>query len=261
MAKAKPPRRDRNPSATRAIATVTKYHRIGRMALAGHPKGTKPGGATNARLAEAEKVSTALVRQARIFARVYDTEERLNTLLALRDSGGMPLTWAHVQQLFLVEDEAVRTALQVRAADKGWSAKRLRREVLPLVKDKRTVGAKRRNGGPRFRKPDGPEDALRRLVELSRPWLKYYDDIVADGGQSILAKIAEAAPIGSDSEFLKQLGEAQDVLKRVERAARKAASRLQEAESKAQQQQQEGTKSAGDPSPQTVRSKRSRPSR
>src|SRR4051812_43875661 len=62
------------------------------MALEGYPKGDKPGGATNERLAEAKKISTALVRQARLFALLYDSEEKLNSLLALRDPGGMPLT-------------------------------------------------------------------------------------------------------------------------------------------------------------------------
>jgi hypothetical protein len=62
--------------------------------------------------------------------------------------------------------------------------------------------------------------------------------------QSILIRITEAAPDEHAAEFLKQFGTVKDILKKVERTARKAASRLQEAECNAQSHQTGGTTDA-----------------
>ena len=160
-----------------------------------------------------------------------------------------------------IEDEAERTALQAQAAKEGWSTDQLLQKVRPLVVDKPTPGAKRRKGGRKFQKPKSTQDALRRLVELSRQWLKYYKDIGADTGQSILVKLAEATPGEHDAKFLEQLREAKDVMKKVERAARKAAGRLQEAESKAEPHQSVVPKGPLDRPAKSEKGKKSRPAR
>ena len=135
------------------------------------------------------------------------------------------------------------------AADGGWSSAELVGAIRTEKADVPSSGVKkRRGGGQKFRKPKDPREALRKLVELSRSWLKYYPDIGADGGQSILLRIADVGPGGQDAGFLEELRAAKDVLKEVERAARKAAGQLQEAEGKLQPHPTGGTEgSTGKP--------------
>lgn len=150
----------------------------------------------------------ATLRRARQFARVY-TEKQLDTLLRLRTSEGLPLSWSHVQELIAVGEAAARAGLQRRAAREGWTVRQLKAEVQKLH------GGKRSKGGRKFATQGTPEDALKRLADVGRVWVRLIKETVLLDRFRVLDGLTEVEHAGGTGGLV-SLKEAMAVLDEVE---------------------------------------------
>ncbi|WP_165253332.1 DUF1016 domain-containing protein [Paludisphaera soli] len=233
MAKVKGGRRGRDPRAAaarakasdRRIETLRSYYEAGRRALGFNPEGGRLAPAPIAELAVELGVEGDTIRKARDFARKYSGRE-LEALARLRDRrSGMPLTWCHVRELLAVptDSKAVRSELQKLTAKEGWSVRELRSRVRSRV-----GGEKSSPGARSFARPSTPEDALRRLVELSESWLRYHRAVVDSAAGGPLERPADPPADGAGRERLDPQGTAREVLRKLARAAAAVAKRLRE---------------------------------
>ncbi len=227
MAKSKPPEVRLFPTtefasakAREKIATLRKYYELGWRASDTAPDGTaKTPEPLKALAAEAE-VEEDTIRKALKFATTYTAEE-LDDLLALRDADGEPLNWYRVRVLLQLKDKAVRAELQREAALGGWT----QRDLAAAVHARQ--GGKKSPGGRRFSVPDSPQQVLGRLTELSDSWLRFYEDIGEEGG--LAEKLRAAKRKGEWNAALRDaIREAADRLDALQKAALKAANRLEE---------------------------------
>ncbi len=157
--------------------------------------------------------------RARQFARVYKSATQLEALLKLRTPEGLPLGWSNVQELIAVKDKAERAQLQRRAAEEGWRGRELKAKV------QRLNGGKSSKGGRKFTPPGTPEEALRRLSDQGRMWVKLAKQTVLFDSYNVIDGITETEP-GSRPEHLVRLKELLAVLAEVEEVARMAKAQL-----------------------------------
>ncbi len=156
--------------------------------------------------------------RARHFAHVY-TEKQVEALLKLRTPKGLPLGWSHVLELIAVKDKAELARLQGRAAEDDWRVHTLKAEV------QRLNGGKRSEGGRKFAPPGTPEEALRRLSDQGRMWVKLAKQTVLLDCYNVIDGLSETEP-SSRPEHLVRLKELPAVLAEVEEVARMAKAQL-----------------------------------
>ncbi len=204
------------------IAIIRHYHALGMRALGKSDGAGKISPVPIEALAAEAGVKPDTIRKAQDFARIYSRRE-MEALTELRDPQGKPLTWCHVRQLLPVTHRAERSDLQRRAAEEGWSVRELRARVQARLGGKQSFGAKT------FAKPGTPEDALRRLIELSESWLRYYEEVVDAGDTGLLARPSEMPSGEPGREPLDPKGTAEKTLRNLGRAAVRVAGRLSKA--------------------------------
>lgn len=244
MAKRKPPQVTPHLSpglasarAQEKIATLRKYYELGQRAGATAPDGSPKEPEPLKDLAAEAGVEDDTVRKAVTFARTYNAQE-LEELLALRDPEGAPLNWTRVRALLQVRDKAVRSELQRKAAEEGWS----QRDLVAAVQDRR--GGKTSPGGRRFSVPESPQQIVERLTELSESWLRFYQDVGEEGG--LAEKLRTAKRQGKRTAGLKHaVREAVDRLHALQRAASKLINRLEEAEPEGKEKRLRSGRSTG----------------
>ncbi|MEJ7638101.1 MAG: hypothetical protein WKF75_09020 [Singulisphaera sp.] len=220
----KRPRRKPVDPATAAKARqieeeVRDWYRWGKKALGLSGKDAKDVGQAMQALGVEVGTNPATLRRARQFARVYKSEKHLEALLTLRTPEGLPLGWSHVQELISVEHRAARARLQRLAATEGWTVRRLKAEVQQIH------GGKRSEGGRKFAPPGTPEEALRRLSDQGRMWIKLSKQTILLDSYNVIDRISELEP-GSRPEHLVRLKELLAVLAEVEEVARMAKTQL-----------------------------------
>ena len=147
MAKRKPPQVTPHLSpglasarAQEKIATLRKYYELGQRAGTTAPDGTPKKPEPLKDLAAEAGVEQDTIRKALKFATTYTAGE-LEELLALRDADGEPLGWYFVRVLLQIQDKAVRSELQVKAVEEGWS----QRDLVAAVQARQ--GGKKSPGG------------------------------------------------------------------------------------------------------------------
>ena len=165
------------------------------------------------------RANLSTVCRARHFARVYKSEKDLEALLKLRTPEGLPLGWSHVQELIAVKDKAERARLQRLAATEEWTVRKLKAEV------QRFNGGKRSEGGRKFARPGTPEEALRRLTDQGRMWVKLAKQIVLFDSYNVIDGLSEPVP-GPHPEDLARLKELLTLLAEVEEVVRMAKAQL-----------------------------------
>lgn len=190
---------------------VRAWYRRGQQVTGLSGEGARDVGRGMQTLAIEAGTNPATLRRARQFARVY-TEKQLDALLKLRTPEGLPLGWSHVQELIAVEDRASRAGLQRRAAGEGWTVRKLKAEVQKIH------GGKRSKGGRKFATPGTPEDALRRLADVGRVWIRLTKETVLLDRSRVLDGLSEVEP-GAGTEGLTLLKEAMTVLAEVAEVA------------------------------------------
>ncbi len=204
------------------ISTLRSYYALGERALGRSPDTSRLEPVTIDTLAVEAGVKADAIRKARDFARMY-TRPEMESLTQLRNGRGLPLTWCHVRQLLPLTHRAERTELQSRAAAEGWSVRELRVQV------QARLGGKKSSGAKTFAKPKTSEDALRRLIELSESWLRYYEEVVDVADTGLLVRLSEMPSDGPGREPLDPEGTAEKTLRELGRATGKVAGRLSKA--------------------------------
>ncbi len=201
------------------ISILRSYYQLGERALGRGSGGGRLDPVPIAALAAEAGVQADTIRKAKDFARMYARPE-MEALTRLRDRRGLPLTWCHVRQLLPLTHRAERCELQSRAAEEGWSVRELRARV------QARLGGKQSSGAKTFAKPKTSEDALRRLVELSESWLRYYEEVVDAADTGLLCRLSEMPSDGPGHERLDPEGTDEKTLRKLGRAAEKVAGRL-----------------------------------
>jgi len=112
-----------------------------------------------------------------------------------------------------------RARLQRRAATDGRSVRKPKSEV------QRLNGGKRSEGGRKFAPPGTPEEALRRLSDQGRMWVKLAKQTVLFDSYNVIDGLSETEP-GPRPDDLDRLKELLAVLAEVEEVARMAKARL-----------------------------------
>ena len=152
--------RAQEAKAQRMIAKLRTYHSLGLRA------NQSTGDRTTRQFGEQHKLNIETMRKARAFARLYSKRE-FNELCSLRRPNGLPLQWGHVTFLLTVVDKPLRTDLQRRAAEEGWTAPELYSDIR-----RRQSGGPRRQGGRPVKVPATPTACLRQILTEGGPWLR-----------------------------------------------------------------------------------------
>jgi len=180
------------------IATLRRYYELGRRASGTNLDSTTKKPEPIKDLAAEAGVGADTIRKALTFATTYN-ESDLSELLGIRDKRDEPLGWYLVRALLQVKDETQRGHLQKQAALEGWSRDDLRDEINALQGSIR----RERKSGRKFALARNPGQALRRLVQESESWLRYYANVGSEGGIDVLLRTA--AQSGKQTADLKQL--------------------------------------------------------
>ncbi len=109
--------------------------------------------------------------------------------------------------------------MQRRAAEEGWRVRELKAEV------QRLNGGKSSKGGRNFTPPGTPEEALRRLSDQGRMWVKLAKQTVLFDSYNVIDGLSGMEP-GPRPEDLDRLKELLVVLAEVEEVARMAKAQL-----------------------------------
>ena len=204
--------------AGQAIEKIRKYYAVGTQVLQGLDDGQRYDGKTVAEAAARLGTEGDSVRKAREFARAY-TPAQLEELCGLRTPDGEPLTWSHVRWLIQVKDPVDRSELQAGAAREGWSSRQLGAEV------RRRRGGKTAPGGRTFDVPSDPEAVRRKLVELTRQWLRLYEAFGDTEGAVLRVFLGGSLKGHKTADLAGRLGGAVEALRRLVQLSDSAAGR------------------------------------
>lgn len=117
-------------------------------------------------LAKLLQTNRYTLQKDRLFARKYSPRD-LDDLCKLRRPNQLPLHWGCMGYLLSVPTKKERAMMQREAAEKGWTAPEIRREI------KRRFGKTPGEGhGRPMKKPPTPEAVLREMCMGTRAWLK-----------------------------------------------------------------------------------------
>ena len=106
------------------------------------------------------------IEKARQFAELF-TEEEFARLCMLRSPSGRAIGWGHITKILAVSNRSRRNSLLKKAAENGWSARKLDDEVRKKQPEKRS------SGSPPMKLPQGEEDALLHLKRMCNQWLNW----------------------------------------------------------------------------------------
>jgi hypothetical protein len=214
---------DGNPRPDKAAqveAQIRAFHALGQAVIA-RVGGTGDIDATTlADLMKKTGEGRDNIRKARVFARVYKSEE-LDVLCRLRTPQGLPLSWRLVRQLLTVPPGKDREALQRKAAELGWSLE----ELTDAIPQKVRRQQRSREGGRAFRRPRTVVAGLRQVVRHGEEWLRRYrkswsEDAWLEGRPGAAGPGGLKARLAEARETLRKLQEAagalDDKLKRIE---------------------------------------------
>ena len=158
---------------TEALARLRKYYDLGRRAqhLGESRSGVYSKGVIEQLVDETDESSATLIK-CRQFADQYTATE-FRQLCKLRRPNGKPIGWGHVTKLLSVpyEHKKFRTQLQNRAADEGWTARRLEAEIKANYESVETRGGRPAN------LPSTEEEAIDQISQRSRQWLRWYGEL------------------------------------------------------------------------------------
>lgn len=147
---------------------VREFYRLGQQLLAAAPaedEGYHPGViATYVK----SGMSRAKLYKARVFAQRF-TPQDLERLCARQLPDGRRLGIGHVCELLQVADSQQRRELEQRAAEEGWSSRRLRTARLLAVGGRVT----RSKAGRRPHLPSNPAALLQQIRERTDQWLRW----------------------------------------------------------------------------------------
>jgi hypothetical protein len=144
----------------RMVRTIRDYYALGCKAE------LRTEGTSIKEFAEEHGIGEMTMRQARAFARSYNTKD-LDRLCSLRRPNGLPLQWGYIPYLLTVKDRQARADLQRRAARESWSAPELYAEI-------RLRWAKREpksDAGRPVKTPKSPTKCLLQIVADGKPWI------------------------------------------------------------------------------------------
>jgi hypothetical protein len=143
-----------------------------------------------------------LARKMKLFAETCDKDE-LEELCSLRRPDHMPLQWGHIRNLISIKGRGSRMRLARQAAQKGWTADEIFKNI-----PKRFKRQEGRGGGRPLKTPNDPDQALgqickeadrlcRRLKMLLEASGKYSPDIAqnATGTLRQLQRLADKATV------------------------------------------------------------------
>jgi len=200
-------KRHRQPDATaertkQAIAKLNRYYELGRRAqkLSSSAEETYAKGVI-AQVVDESGENKATVNKCRQFAEMYSPAE-FKELCKLRRPDGKPIGWGHVTKLLTVPqvDRKLRTALQRRAANEGWTVRRLNDEIQGNYESE-SAGM-----GRKWSLPTSKQQALRQISQRSQQWLRWYEG---------LEKADEISVDDLPNDVQKQLRAAGRVIKRL----------------------------------------------
>ena len=200
-------KRHRQPDATaertkQAIAKLNRYYELGRRAqkLSSSAEETYAKGVI-AQVVDESGENKATVNKCRQFAEMYSPAE-FKELCKLRRPDGKPIGWGHVTKLLTVPqvDRKLRTALQRRAANEGWTVRRLNDEIQGNYESE-SAGM-----GRKWSLPTSKQQALRQISQRSQQWLRWYEG---------LEKADEISVDDLPNDVQKQLRAAERVIKRL----------------------------------------------
>jgi hypothetical protein len=177
----------------------------------------------------AETEGMAVFRAARLIATEegisYDRARKAARFAEQRDEVGLakldancairPITVNHVRRVLRLKPAAQDRWLR-RAAQSGWQAHRLAREV------RRASGEDAGAGGPSIRVPEDPFELIEQVIDATAPWLKKYDASWTVEGIWPAAADVE----GDRTDLARRVGEARRMLKRVAVCATELEARL-----------------------------------
>jgi hypothetical protein len=116
-----------------------------------------------------EDVGFDRARKAAHFARTF--HRRDVTTLSSPGFGPFPVSADHVRRVLKVAKREEQMTWLRRAAEQGWSARRLGDEL------RRATGGAGGRGGPRLRAPGSLLAALTQVINQSEAWLKRHDGL------------------------------------------------------------------------------------
>jgi hypothetical protein len=120
-------------------------------------------------IADYENVSLDRARKAALFAKTFSRQDIAR--LCDPGPGWSPLSADHIRRVLKIANRWDRMRWLDRAAAKGWSARRLDREL------QRAAGSAGGKGGPRLQAPGDLLAVLEQILEHSDRWLKRYDGL------------------------------------------------------------------------------------
>jgi hypothetical protein len=163
-------------------------------------------------IAAEEGISFDRARKAARFAEQRDEAglARLDALCAIH-----PITVNHVRRVLKLKPAAQDRWLK-RAAEGGWQAHRLAREI------RRASGEDAGAGGPAIRVPEDPFELIEQVIDATAPWLKKYDASWTVEGIWPAAADVE----GDRTDLARRVGEARRMLKHVTVCATELEARL-----------------------------------
>ena len=216
---AKPATPQRATRAERAAAEIRAFHELGVRVrtLAAKPDSDVTAAAQELE-AEDEELGFDRCRKAAQFAEKF-TEHEVKRLRELCIApGNYPLSVNHIRYVLGIKDRATRMRLLKQAAEGGWPAGRLGREVRALT------GGKVGSGGPRLAPPGDLLDALEQVIKHSDEWLKRHDGVWChDSAWPPVVGLGTAAP----DNLRRQLKEARERVKRLRKGAEAIEGRLE----------------------------------
>lgn len=158
---------------TEALARLRKYYDLGRRAqqLGKSSNGAYANGVIEQLVMETSE-NSATLHKCRQFADQY-TAADFRQLCKLRRPNGKPIGWGHVTKLLAVpyEHKKFRTQLQNRAADEGWTARRLEAEIKANYEIVKTRGGRPSN------LPSTEDEAIDQISQRSQQWLRWYGEL------------------------------------------------------------------------------------